>query len=109
MLLARGVERSITLHTSIKEKLALPTVAVSGHGRVDGVTNITLNHHLAAKLALSHLSKLSHKHIAFLKGAVVISDAADRWMAICDVADELDIEIDPQCSRSNATNICRRF
>jgi len=96
MLLARGVEGFITLDTSIKEKLALPTVAVSGHGRVDGVTNITLNHHLAAKLALSHLSKLGHKHIAFLKGAVVSSDAADRWKAICDVADELDIEIDPQ-------------
>src|SRR6195256_4931212 len=69
MLLARGVEGFITLDTSIKEKLALPTVAVSGHGRVDGVTNITLNHHLAAKLALSHLSNLGHKRIAFLKGA----------------------------------------
>src|ERR1700676_1214089 len=96
MLLTRGVEGFITLDTSIKEKLALPTVAVSGHGRVDGVTNITLNHHLAAKLALSHLSNLGHKHIAFLKGAVVSSDAADRWKAICDVAEELGIEIDPQ-------------
>ena len=96
MLLARGVEGFITLDTSIKEKLALPTVAVSGHGRVDGVTNITLNHHLAAKLALSHLSNLGHKRIAFLKGAVVSSDAADRWKAICDVADQLGIEIDPQ-------------
>src|ERR1700716_3895587 len=96
MLLARGVEGFITLDTSIKEKLALPTVAVSGHGRVDGVTNITLNHHLAAKLALSHLSNLGHKHIAFLKGAVVSSDAADRWKAIGDVPEELGIEIDPQ-------------
>src|SRR3981189_2495528 len=65
MLLARGVEGFVTLDTSIKEKLPLPTVAVSGHGRVDGVTNITLNHHLAAKLALSHLSNLGHKRIAF--------------------------------------------
>jgi len=96
MLLARGVEGFITLDTSIKEKLALPTVAVSGHGRVDGVTNITLNHHLAAKLALSHLASLGHKQIAFLKGAVVSSDAADRWKAICDVADELGIAIDPK-------------
>src|ERR1700719_4577569 len=89
MLLARGVEGFITADTTIKEKLALPTVAVSGHGRVDGVTNITLNHHLAAQLALSHLSNLGHKQIAFLKGAVVSSDAADRWKGICDVADEL--------------------
>src|ERR1700684_2316821 len=71
MLMARGVEGFITLDTSIKDKLALPTVAVSGHERVDGVTNIVLDHHLAAKLALSHLLELGHRDIAFLKGAVV--------------------------------------
>src|ERR1700730_12401305 len=96
MLLARGVEGFITLDTSIKEKLALPTVAVSGHERAEGITNIILNHHLAAKLALSHLSNLGHKEIAFLKGAVVSSDAADRWTAICNVADELGIRIRPE-------------
>lgn len=96
MLLARGVEGFITLDTSIKEKLALPTVAVSGHESVEGVTNIILNHHLAAKLALSHLSNLGHKDIAFLKGALVSSDAADRWTAICDVAKELGVRIHPE-------------
>jgi DNA-binding LacI/PurR family transcriptional regulator len=88
MLLARGVEGFITLDTSIKEKLALPTVAVSGHERIDGVTNITLNHRLAAKLALSHLAELGHTQIAFLKGALVSSDAVDRWKATSDVAGE---------------------
>src|ERR1700674_4288088 len=65
MLMSRGVEGFITLDTSIKDKLALPTVAVSGHERVDGVTNIVLDHHLAAKLALSHLLELGHRDIAF--------------------------------------------
>lgn len=96
MLLARGVEGFITLDTSIKEKLALPTVAVSGHERIDGVTNITLNHRLAAKLALSHLEELGHTQIAFLKGALVSSDAVDRWKATSDVAGELGIKIDPE-------------
>ncbi|MDP9339222.1 MAG: LacI family transcriptional regulator [Acidobacteriota bacterium] len=96
MLLARGVEGFITLDTSVKENLALPTVAVSGHGRVDGVTNITLNHRLAAKLALAHLRDLGHTQIAFLKGALVSSDAADRWDAIRDVAGELGIQIDAE-------------
>jgi DNA-binding LacI/PurR family transcriptional regulator len=96
MLLARGVEGFITTDTSIKEKLPLPTVAVAGHERVDGVTNITLDHHLAAKLALSHLSNLGHKDIAFLKGSVLSSDAADRWKAICDVADQMGIRIHPE-------------
>src|SRR6476661_7062853 len=36
MLLTRGVEGFITTDTSIMEKLALPTVAVAGHERVEG-------------------------------------------------------------------------
>src|ERR1700675_1771359 len=75
MLLTRGVEGFITTDTSIDEKLQLPTVAVAGHERVEGLTNIILDHHLAAKLALSHLLELGHRDIAFLKGAVVSSDA----------------------------------
>src|ERR1700693_4730568 len=46
MLLERGVEGFITTDISIKEKLPLPTAAVAGHERVEGVTNITLDHHL---------------------------------------------------------------
>jgi DNA-binding LacI/PurR family transcriptional regulator len=96
MLLERGVEGFITTDTSIKEKLPLPTAAVAGHERVEGVTNITLDHHLAARLALTHLAKLGHKEIAFLKGSVLSSDAADRWNAICDVAREMGLQIHPE-------------
>jgi DNA-binding LacI/PurR family transcriptional regulator len=96
MLLERGVEGFITTDTSIREKLPLPTAAVAGHERVEGVTNITLDHHLAARLALTHLAKLGHKEIAFLKGSVLSSDAADRWNAICDVAHEMGLQIHPE-------------
>src|SRR5450432_3024111 len=110
MLLARGVEGFITTDTSIKEKLPLPTVAVAGHEMVEGVTNITLDHHLAAKLALSHLSKLGHKEIAFLKGSVLSSDAADRWNAICDVAREMGLEIHPELTvQINSTDSTPRL
>src|SRR5260370_30203170 len=44
MLLSRGVEGFITTDTSLTEKLALPTVAVAGHERVEGLTNIILGH-----------------------------------------------------------------
>src|SRR5882724_11101286 len=74
MLLTRGVEGFITTDTSIKEKLSLPTVAVAGHERVEGVTNITLDHKLAARLALTHLVELGHEEIAFLKGHPASSD-----------------------------------
>jgi DNA-binding LacI/PurR family transcriptional regulator len=96
MLLARGVEGFITADTTIKEKWNVPTVAVANHERVEGVTNIVLDHQLAARLALSHLAKLGHKEIAFLKGSVLSADAADRWKATCEVAEEMGIEIHPE-------------
>src|SRR5436305_12785891 len=96
MLLTRGVEGFITTDTSLSEKLALPTVAVAGHQRVDGVTNIVLDHKRAAHLALEHLKKLGHEDIAFIKGQTVSSDSSDRWNAICEVAQELNICIHPE-------------
>jgi DNA-binding LacI/PurR family transcriptional regulator len=68
MLLSRGVEGFITTDdTSIKEKLALPTVAVRGYQLVEGVTNVTLDRHRSATLALSHLIDLGRHEIAVLR------------------------------------------
>jgi LacI family transcriptional regulator len=96
MLLARGVEGFLTIDTSITSPPSLPTVAVAGHERMKNVTNITLDHHRAALLALQHLKNLGHKDIAFLKGQALSSDSAERWSAICAVARELSIAIRPE-------------
>jgi LacI family transcriptional regulator len=96
MLLTRGVEGFITIDTSLAEKLPLPTVAVAGHERAEGLTNIVLDHKRAARLALEHLRDLGHEEIAFIKGQTISSDSAVRWNAICDVAQQLDIRIRPE-------------
>jgi LacI family transcriptional regulator len=96
MLLTRGVEGFITTDTSITEALTLPTVAVAGHARLEGVTNIVLDHKRAARFALEHLTELGHEEIAFIKGQTVSSDSAARWSAICEVAQEMDIPIRPE-------------
>jgi LacI family transcriptional regulator len=96
MLLTRGVEGFITMDTSLHEELPLPTVAVSGHGHVEGVTNIVLDHKLAARLALTHLLDLGHEEIAFLKGHPLSSDSAVRWAAVCETASELGIPVRPE-------------
>ena len=96
MLLTRGVEGFITTDTSITERLALPTVAVAGHERVDGVPNIVLDHKRAARLALEHLRDLGHEEIAFIRGQTISSDSAVRWNAICLVAQQLGIRIRPE-------------
>jgi LacI family transcriptional regulator, galactose operon repressor len=96
MLQARGVEGFITVDTSITEPPALPTVAVAGHQRVEGVTNIILDHKRAAQMALTHLQNLGHKDIAFIKGQTFSSDSEARWAAIVEVAAELGICIRPE-------------
>ncbi len=96
LLLSRGVEGLITVDTSIREVPSVPTVAVAGHQSVAGVTNIILDHKKAARLALEHLKELGHEKIAFLKGQTFSSDSATRWAAICEVAQELGIEIRPE-------------
>jgi DNA-binding LacI/PurR family transcriptional regulator len=96
MLVTRGVEGFITTDTSISQKLELPTVAVAGHGQVENVTNVVLNHKVAARLALMHLKDLGHRDIAFFKGHPVSSDSGERWAAVCEIAAELGIAVRPE-------------
>jgi DNA-binding LacI/PurR family transcriptional regulator len=94
MLSERGVEGIITVDTTVHETPSLPTVAVAGHKKVNGVTNVILDHHSAAVLALTYLKELSHERIAFMKGNPLSSDSKDRWDAICEVAAQIGMKID---------------
>jgi len=95
LLSERGVEGIITVDTTVQEAPTLPTVAIAGHKKMKGVTNIVLDHERAAVLALNHLKDMRHQRIAFMKGNPVSSDSKDRWEAICRVAQQMGIEIDP--------------
>jgi DNA-binding LacI/PurR family transcriptional regulator len=94
--LERGVEGFITVDTSVGEPPALPTIAVAGHRQVKGVTNLILDHRSAARMTLSHLNRLGHREIAFMKGPTSSSDSEERWKAIVRVSDELGIRINPE-------------
>jgi DNA-binding LacI/PurR family transcriptional regulator len=96
ILLDRGVEGFITIDTFVDHPLALPTVAIPGHRRLEGVTNIVLDHRRAAWLALNHLREKGHNEIALMKGSDVSPDSEDRWNAICEVAEELRIPVRPE-------------
>ncbi|HEY6339226.1 MAG TPA: LacI family DNA-binding transcriptional regulator [Candidatus Sulfotelmatobacter sp.] len=96
LLLQRGVEGFITVDTTVHEAPSLPTVAVAGHQKIKGVTNVVLDHVQAATLALTHLASLGHKQIAFMRGNPLSSDSKDRWNAICEVAKKIGVPIDPE-------------
>jgi len=96
ILLERGVEGFITIDMQLREAPSIPTVAVAGHKAFQGVTNIVLDHHHAAHVALQHLVDLGHQRIAFMKGASFSSDSEVRWDAILQAAKDLHIEIRPE-------------
>src|SRR5271163_2132899 len=96
ILAERGVEGFITVDTSILEEPSLPTVAVAGHRKVNGVTNIVLDHKHAVRLALEHLKSLGHERIAFLRGQPFSSDSEERWNCIVELAQELNIRVRPE-------------
>ncbi|GAC1674836.1 MAG: substrate-binding domain-containing protein [Candidatus Acidiferrum sp.] len=94
LLQQRAVEGLIAVDTLCPESLVVPVVAVSGHREIAGVTNILLNHSLAAKLALEHLTQLGHSRIAFIKGQEFSSDTEVRWEAVRNSARNLSLGIE---------------
>ena len=103
LLQQRAVEGIIAVDTHLAESAALPMVAISGHRNVPGVTNIIVDHNLAAYLALDHLQKLGHTKIAMIKGQDFSSDTETRWRAVHSVAKQLDITMDEHlCAQLDA-------
>src|SRR6267154_1908456 len=96
LLLGRGVEGIVTIDTALTHELPIPVVAVAGHRKITGVTNVILDHRRAAELSLRHLHQLGHRHIAFMRGQSFSSDSDDRWRSLLAVAKELGIEIRPE-------------
>lgn len=96
ILQARGVEGFISVDTSLTQALHLPTVAIAGHQRIEGVTNIVLDHHKSARLVLEYLLQCGHRDLAFIQGQPFSADTMERWQAIHDVAKELDVSIRPE-------------
>jgi DNA-binding LacI/PurR family transcriptional regulator len=96
MLISRGAEGLIAIDTNLAHKLPLPVVAIAGHQRLSGVTNVVLDHHRAAELSLRHLYELGHRNIAFMHGQPYSSDSDARWQGIVQVAKDLGLAIRPE-------------
>jgi LacI family transcriptional regulator, galactose operon repressor len=95
LLIGRGAEGLITIDTNLEHELSIPVVAVAGHKKISGITNVLLDHRRAAELVLRHLVELGHKHVAFMRGQPFSADSLTRWQNIVAVAKELGLSIDP--------------
>jgi DNA-binding LacI/PurR family transcriptional regulator len=96
MLLERSVDGLLLVNTPAPPRLQVPTVSVSGHQDVEGVTNIQLNHKLAARLAIRHLADLGHRRVVFMRGQEETVDTEYRWQEIMDTARGCGMELHPE-------------
>jgi DNA-binding LacI/PurR family transcriptional regulator len=93
LLRSRGVDGILAIDTHLNAPLPLPTVLVAGHTELPNVTNVILDHQLAAKLAVRHLYELGHRKIAFMQGQPFSSDSNVRWDSTLKSARELGLEV----------------
>jgi len=93
LLLDRCVEGFILIDTVLEHSMKLPVVAVAGHRKFEGVTNVVLDQRRAAELSLRHLVQLGHRKIAFMRGGSHSSDADERWECLMAVARELRLDV----------------
>ena len=96
LLLSRSVEGFIGIDTLLQHELPVPVVAVAGHKKIPGVTNVVLDQMRAAELILTHLYQLGHRKIAFMRGGSHSSDADERWECLMQVAKNMKLAIRPE-------------
>lgn len=96
MLIGRGAQGLIAIDTHLEHPVSIPVVAVAGHRRIEGVTNVLLDHVRAAELALEHLHSLGHRKIAFMRGQPFSSDSDERWKSLVATAERMGLEIRPE-------------
>src|SRR6201997_971620 len=96
LLMDRSVEGFIAIDTALQHSLPIPVVAVANYRKIEGITNIALDHRRAAELAMRHLYQLGHRHIAFMRGQTFSSDSDDRWKNLMAVSRELGIQVYPE-------------
>ena len=96
MFIGRGAQGIIAVDTLLEHPISVPLVAVAGHRRIKGITNVALDHHRAAELTLTHLHSLGHRKIAFMRGQSFSSDSDARWAGLMAVAGKLGIKVRPE-------------
>jgi LacI family transcriptional regulator len=93
ILKVRGAEGFITIDTTLLGSPHVPTVAISGHQPIEGVTNMTLDHVKAAQLVMGHLADLGHREVAVIRGQPLSVDSSARWEGIQEAAKARGIEL----------------
>jgi DNA-binding LacI/PurR family transcriptional regulator len=90
LFLRRRVDGFLLVNTQLSFNVPVPIVGISSHTRNRGVTNIMIDHNVAARMAL-HLYDLGHRRIAFMKGQRYSLDSEPRRQSIASIFQEIGL------------------
>ena len=94
-----GVANSLLLQTALLttiKKHELPIVLIGREADGVGISSVSIENDVGARLAIKHLYDLGHRKIGFLKGPKDIVDSTRRWEGITRFANEVGLAIDPK-------------
>jgi LacI family transcriptional regulator len=94
LLRARGVDGILAIDTHLVHSSSIPTVLIAGETDLSEVTNVVLDHAVAARLSVDHLYQLGHREIVFMKGQSFSTDTEQRWEATMQVARSYGLTVD---------------
>ena len=95
-LTQRGVDGLIFLNTSIHEDPGVPAVCISDACKIPGITSILVDQREGMFQAMEHLANLGHRRILMMCGSEWSLDADDRYRAMVDAAQRLQIPVLPE-------------
>ncbi len=96
LLINRGAEGLLLLNTDADFESVVPVVTVAAHKEKEGVTNVVIDHMVAARMAIQHLYENGHRKIAYMKGPRLVMDTEFRWEATMEIAREFGVQPTPE-------------
>jgi LacI family transcriptional regulator len=92
-----AVANSLQLETEMLDPFAknqIPVVVIGRESSHRGISSVSVDNKIGARLAIAHLFELGHRQIAFIRGPKQVVDSAHRWAGIREFARERSLALD---------------
>lgn len=103
-LTQRGVDGLIFVNTRMYEHPGVPAVTISDKCEIEGVTSVLVEQREGMFRAMEHLANLGHRRILMMRGSEWSLDANDRYGALVDAAQRLEIPMPPELTLTLEAN-----
>ena len=92
----RGAEGLLLINSTLSKSPGIPVVTISAHRSPSWSTRVSIDNAFGIREAISHLVRLGHKEMAFIKGHERSGSTEDHWNAVLSTCKDVGIRVDPR-------------